>query len=62
MLAALPVLYALSIGPVYALMPNEWNREGQLVTFYYPLWRAADEAGVSGLVQKYVQWWIELFW
>lgn len=59
MFAAVLVLYAVSIGPVYRIM---WKREprpgGRVAAFYAPLdWFCAQSPALENALYEYVEFW-----
>ena len=57
LVAFVPVLYALSIGPVGAITKNKPNIPAALRTFYYPLGWLHDHTPLEKPLEAYANLW-----
>jgi len=61
-LIALPILYALSVGPVVAFLEHgrlSPNHEEFLTMLYTPLGWVVETTGMEPYADVYVNWWIK---
>ena len=58
LILSLPLLYALSAGPVLVLIVRGWASESIFESFYTPLESFAQATNTKGLFQTYAKAWM----